>query len=348
MLFESRSFWHAKSFEFANEYEDAFAVGDHGVAAVADGVSSAIFSRDWAQILTTAVVEQPPDLTDGDGFRTWLAERRSQWSRAIDFTKLDWMKRQKLQQVGGAYCTLLWAEFYPWQDADDAYGENSPARFLMRCFAVGDSCLFHIRDGQLVHKFPLEAVEQFAEDPITICSVNRNRDHLLEFQTLEDVCRAGDFVFLTSDALAKWIYQTLEAEEPVDWEAFWNMTPEQWNRCVAELRDLPTGRRMRVDDTTLVMLRMGGPVELAEESKETGFFLAMPQEEGEQAAPEATELAAVAEGPTETEGPVEVVEATDALDSAELAPVAAPEPVSPDEEEESTVDDEETMDGGRI
>jgi hypothetical protein len=138
----------------------------------------------------------------------------------------------------------------------------------MRCFAVGDCCLFHIRDGQLLRRFPLETLDEFAQDPITICSVNRNHDHLLEFHTLEDICRAGDLLFVTSDALAKWMYQELDAETPVDWNGFWNMTEDDWNQRVAALRDLPAERRMRVDDTTLVMLRLGQPVPAGEPSSE--------------------------------------------------------------------------------
>ncbi len=264
MLFESRSFWHAKSLEFALEYEDAFEVGDNGVVAIADGVSSAIFSRAWARILTSAVVEQSPNLSDAEGFRNWLAQRRAEWLQSIDLTKLTWMQRQKLQQVRGAYSTLLWAEFFPWQEADSPPDSNGPLRFLLRSFAVGDCCLFHIRDGQLLRRFPLETVDEFAEDPITICSVNLNHDHLLEFHTLEDICLAGDMVFLTSDALAKWIYQELEADRPVAWDEFWNLTEDDWNQRVADLRDLPSDCRMRVDDTTLVMLRLGPAVTVQE------------------------------------------------------------------------------------
>ena len=46
MLFQARTFWIAKDAEHANEYEDAFELdGERGIAAIADGVSAAIFSR---------------------------------------------------------------------------------------------------------------------------------------------------------------------------------------------------------------------------------------------------------------------------------------------------------------
>lgn len=252
MLFESRSFWHPKDTEFPGDYEDAFQVAEHGIVAIADGVSSAIFSRQWADILTRAVVETPPDLADGEAFQKWLADNRAAWRNSIDVARLSWMQRQKLQQVGGAYAALLWVELYP----DAAVVAEQPASFRLRCFAVGDCCLFHIRNGELLRKFPLETVKDFDKDPITIPSFNNNCDHLLEFQALEDICQSGDLMILTTDALAKWMYQQLEAEQPVDWEEFWSISSEAWTERVAALRALPPDGRMRVDDTTLVMLRM--------------------------------------------------------------------------------------------
>jgi hypothetical protein len=269
MLFESRSFWHAKSLEFAKEYEDAFAVGNNGVVALADGVSSAIFSGEWARILTSAVVKEPPDLSDAESFPNWLAACRAQWLQTLDLSKLDWPRRQKLQQVGGAYSTLLWTEFFPWSDAEETPETEGGSRYRMRCFAIGDCCLFHVRDGRLLRRFPLETVEEFASDPITICSVNRNRDHLLEFQILDDICLAGDLVFLTSDALAKWLYLELDAQSSVDWNGFWEMSEEDWRERVAVLRELSSDCRMRVDDTTLIMLRLGTSVPSEESACET-------------------------------------------------------------------------------
>ena len=254
MLFESRVLWHPKDLAFANEYEDSFAIEDRGIVAVADGVSSAIFSRQWSDILTRAVVEQPPDLQDGAGFQNWLVELRAQWRQAVDLNKLNFFQRQRLQQVGGGFSTLLWVELYPMEPVE---GEGGSEKYLLRCFAIGDCCLFHLRDGQLLHKFPLDDLKEFDAPPVTIGSVDTQTDHLLEFSNLEEVCLPGDELILSSDALAQWIYRCLEAEEPVDWEKFWEISEDDWHAEVAFLRDLPSDRRMRVDDTTVVLLRLG-------------------------------------------------------------------------------------------
>lgn len=245
MQFESRTYWHPKDVDFPREYEDSFSVGEHGVVAIADGVSSAIFSRQWADILTRAVTEGVPDLADGETFQSWLVDVRRDWSDAIDFSKLSFFQRGKLQQAGGAYSTLLWLEFFPSAEValhqDD--GANASDEVAYRCYAIGDCCFFHVRDGELLRKFPLETVAQFEEDPITICSVNRNRDHMLEFDMVDDTCCRGDLLILASDALAKWWYQRLANEEPIDWKALWEMSSEDWSERVSELRSLPQEQR---------------------------------------------------------------------------------------------------------
>ena len=102
MISEARTLWLPKDIGFINEYEDAYAVdAERGLAAVADGVSSAIFSRQWAQILTSGLIESPPDMTNGASFSEWLAGLRAAWDDSIDMASLNWREKQKLQLVGG-------------------------------------------------------------------------------------------------------------------------------------------------------------------------------------------------------------------------------------------------------
>ena len=290
MLFQSRCFWHPKDREFAAEYEDAFRVGEHGVVAVADGVSSAIFSRQWSNILTQGVIDSPPDLSNDQAFAAWLADRREAWKESIDFSQLGFFQKQKLQEVGGAYSTLLWIELRP------PLVEDESAEIELYGRAIGDCCMFIVRDGELACKFPLELAEEFDADPLTICSVNRNRDHLLDFESVEFACHPGDLIVLASDALAKWAYQRLEAEEDVDWDEFWSMSAEEWQGRVASLRELPHGERMRVDDTTVVMLRLSSSADLIDANlgpsahQIIGVEAAAPEElEGNQAGAEPLE-----------------------------------------------------------
>jgi serine/threonine protein phosphatase PrpC len=247
MRFESRSFWIAKDLEDPQYYEDAFELdADRGMAAIADGVSSAIFSGLWARLLTQAATQQPPDQADPAGLQTWLAPLREAWWAGIDTGNLAWHQRAKM--VDGAMSTLLWVALAP------TAGENgTPAGYSLRAKAVGDCCLFHLRDGRSLRSFPVTNSAEFDLLPAALGSIDRRQDHLLEFQTLEDVCLPGDMLVLCTDALGLWAMERCEAGEPVDWGRYWDMAADQWQEEVVALRQ---DRQLRYDDTTLVLLRI--------------------------------------------------------------------------------------------
>lgn len=258
MISESRALWLPKDAGFSNEYEDAYDVNERrGIAAVADGVASAIFSRKWAQLLTRAIVQNPPDMHENSAsFKEWLTDLRSAWADSIDMTGLKWHERQKLQQVGGAYCTLIWLELFPAKDAQRQ--DDQEERLDFQSFALGDCCLFHVRNRQILANFPMENPEAFRLDPLTVCSVDRNRDHLLTFKTLTGTCRQGDMIALVSDALAEWYIKQIEGEQLILWDEFWEMNQEQFLERVTFLRE---DHQMRYDDTTLLLLKIGPTVE---------------------------------------------------------------------------------------
>jgi hypothetical protein len=234
-------------------------------------VSSAIFSRQWARLLTQAAVERTPNLYESAEFQEWLAGLRQEWLAEINIPALGWSQKQKLQQVGGAFATLLWIELYPLETlAEDQTAAPGPAPFRLRSFALGDSCLFHLRDGQFLKSFPIETAAEFELDPQSLCSANLNRDHLLEFKAIDEECRAGDLLVLCTDAVAKWAMTLYEAGQAPVWDAYWTLAEEDWRDEISGLR---RAGLMRYDDTTLVLVRVGPPrVELREDAPEEPAF----------------------------------------------------------------------------
>ena len=90
MRFRSHQCWFPKEAETPQDYEDASAHSEKlGRAVIADGVSTAIFSRTWARLLTRTSVTTPPNTGDSeeqmreDALRlakqskAWAAENRA-------------------------------------------------------------------------------------------------------------------------------------------------------------------------------------------------------------------------------------------------------------------------------
>ena len=252
MRFESRVFKLAKDAEHPEENQDASGTdAARGIAAIADGVAAGIFAGQGARLLNQAAVAEPPDPGDKDDFAAWLAERRDQWNAQIDVSQLAWFQKPKLRD--GAFSTLLWVVITPIDESDRQ--PQDPWR--LRAFAVGDSCLFHVRRSELLRTFPIEKAEELEADPVVIGSVNLNRDELLEFQSFEALCRPGDWLVLSTDAVADWALRRREAGDLPDWADYWTKTEAAWQEEVTALR---SDRQMRYDDATLLLLRVSDGV----------------------------------------------------------------------------------------
>jgi len=248
MPFQARIFRLPKDVEHPDEYQDAYAVDpEGGIAAVADGVASAIFSGQWAEMLVEAVLADTPDPDDAETFAGWLEQRRRAWSESIDVSGLAWFQKAKLPL--GAFSTLVWVRVAPMEEErEGAFGA-----YRLQAYAIGDSCLFQVRGGELVRMFPTLEAEQFAADPLVLGSVDLNRDRLQQFVTLDETCYDDDLLVLCTDAIAEWAVRMAEAGTPPDWQRYWRMTHVQWEEEVAALRH---ERQMRYDDHTMLLLRV--------------------------------------------------------------------------------------------
>jgi hypothetical protein len=250
LRFETRLFTLAKDPDLPGAYQDAACIdSERHMAAIADGVSSALFSGPWAAILAEAVVADNPNPGDAGEFADWLRHQRARWAATIDTGSLAWFQKAKLPQ--GAFSTLLYARVCEVEES--RAGLFGGYRLL--AFALGDSCLFQVRGDELVRSFPLAASAQFEDNPMVLGSVDLKRDHLLEFAFLDEMCYPGDELILCTDAVAEWAVRCYESGEPPVWSDFWHMAEEDWQSGVAWLRQ---ERQMRIDDATMLLVRVGG------------------------------------------------------------------------------------------
>jgi hypothetical protein len=182
------------------EYEDASAGDpDNGRFAVADGASEASFAGSWARGLVEAFVSTP-----GKPWQdfTWLTDVRRNWSKEVDQLSLPWYAETKRDE--GAYATLVGLALR--QPVADKGG-------TWRAVAVGDACLFHIRQGRLLASFPLTASAEFANNPPLIGSRPGPQDARGGlWEQGHGRWQPNDRFLLMTDALAQWFLRQTETE----------------------------------------------------------------------------------------------------------------------------------------
>ena len=250
-----RRLWLAKAGNRPEECEDASRVvypqriGAAGRrlarAAVSDGASESAFAGEWANALTNAFASRPPDLSGltEDAFNAWLAPAQDDWHSDVPWDRLPWHGEAKAR--AGAFATLLGLTVGAAPDGSH--------RLSWQAMAVGDSCLFIVRDDRLWLSFPLEDAAEFDNNPALVCSNPANAGELgEELRSQSGSCAAGDIFILATDALACWfLARNAAGERP--WETLLALDSSEWDDWVGEQRQAGS---MRNDDTTLVVIKV--------------------------------------------------------------------------------------------
>src|SRR5947209_17840999 len=125
-----------------DECQDASAADPvRGRFAVADGATESVYAGEWARLLVDAFVggEAAPF------WPTWLPPVQARWEEAIrpaaGAPPRPWYMEEALSR-GGAFATFLGLALEP--------NADGPALWKWEAHAVGDSCLFLVRRGELL------------------------------------------------------------------------------------------------------------------------------------------------------------------------------------------------------
>lgn len=222
----------------AEEWEDAFCFDPgQGRFCVADGASESSFSATWARLLAEGFVARPPD---GSTLRDWLRPLQDEWARGTKGRALPWYAEEKARS--GAFSSILGFCLEP----DDR---------AWRALAVGDSCLFSVRENRLAASFPLSRSAEFHSRPMLLSSADRaNAGIATAVRETEGLARPGDLMLLMTDALAAWFLAEAELRRR-PWALLERIaTQEEFETFVDLMR---AGRSMRNDDVTLLKIEVG-------------------------------------------------------------------------------------------
>jgi hypothetical protein len=199
-----KAFWRPKHGNSEAEYEDAFwlPTGSPLPAcetirlAVADGATETLYANLWAKLLVRSYGKcgHPVDFLDPA-----LQRIRGVWKKCVHQRPLPWYAEAKVQM--GAFSSLLGLSV-----TKANAGDASPGTWIAH--AVGDSCLFHIREDKCLAAFPLKTSGEFSSRPALLSSSPASRP--CPSFTTDGCWKAGDVFFLMTDALACWFLAALE------------------------------------------------------------------------------------------------------------------------------------------
>lgn len=215
------------------EYEDAFWPVDSLCAevplfriSVADGATETSFAALWARQLVRSYCRG--EVQRGERYLTRL---RDTWLRQVSARPLPWYAEEKVR--AGAFSSFLGL---------------TVAEGGWNAMAVGDSCLFQVRDGRCVVAFPLDASAAFSSRPVLLCS--RPGAVAVPCERRSGQWEAGDMFVLMTDALAAWGLGR-EEEGEAAWDVLARADVEEITSLVERERSIG---RLRNDDVTIVSL----------------------------------------------------------------------------------------------
>ncbi|MFC4033434.1 protein phosphatase 2C domain-containing protein [Streptomyces polygonati] len=212
----------------ADDGEDACGFDEGaGLAVVCDGAGSQFASREWARCLVRRFIAEPEPLLYGDP-AAWVTAAGADWRAGLDLHAAGDRVRRAANGGSGATIAAVRAT-------------TSPGGHLLDVSAVGDTCVYVVRDGRPHFAHPIAVSGEFPARPplVTTWDTDPPARASLELRT-------GDTVILATDATARWA-----ATRPAgDWEKLVRLT-------IAHLADLLTRRRDRgeIADDDLTLLR---------------------------------------------------------------------------------------------
>jgi hypothetical protein len=224
------------------EWEDCAGCSDGDPAryVVVDGATEAYDAVRWVRGLVESFLgldgSAPPALTP-DGLDTWFGRMQRVWLDEAPAGFASVFEERKFRE-SGSLATFVGCE------VRDLGGEPT-----WSAAAIGDSVLFHLRDGRLIDQLPRLAVEDFGLNPGGVSTQPDRRGQMraaLRFG--RGRLRVGDQLLMATDALAEWLIRTARTD-PGCWRAVAAIGhPADFARFVRRER----ADRLKNDDVTLL------------------------------------------------------------------------------------------------
>jgi hypothetical protein len=212
---------------------------------VVDGATEAYDSIRWVGQLVDSFLGVEPDggspALTGAAMDEWFGLMQDRWVRTAPARFASIFEERKFRE-DGSFATLLGCEIRGLDGSRPAWA----------AVALGDTVLFHVRDGAVVAQFPSLGADDFGLNPDGVFTQPSARDRMRSALLLaEGRMAVGDRLYLATDALADWMVRT---EDELLWRTLDRLDhPILFRRLVADRRR--TGE-MKNDDVTLLRVQL--------------------------------------------------------------------------------------------
>jgi hypothetical protein len=261
------TFWLPKSGSTVEEYEDASWVGPNGSPvgercgryirlAVSDGASESMLASRWARHLAASFgqARASPPRTTANAAQS-LADAVGGWEEVVSKyimerdrrgSPIQWYEEPGLAR--GAFATLLVVELRAPLAADEYRG-------TWRAIALGDSCIFQVRDEQLIASFPVTEPNAFGYSPPLVPSKPADPQAVIRrMMRYRGDWQSGDSFYAATDALAAWFLRSVHTGQR-PWEILRDLGTDAGPSSFAEwVMECRAAGAMQNDDVTLVRI----------------------------------------------------------------------------------------------
>jgi hypothetical protein len=233
-----RAFALPKEGHKPDEYEDAFAA-KLGRFAIADGASESSFACLWAKLLVEGFVGSKETKVT----QSWLNPLRQRWGTEVDGIDLEWYGEEK--RLLGAFATFLGLILKKPRN-----GRNG----RWKAIAIGDSCLFQVRQDQLIHIFPVRRSGDFGNRPLLLGSRSASGKGVISLAKLQiGKWKSGDRFLLMTDALAEWFLRRHEKQHK-PWQSLVRCLDQANAGLTGFVEQLRNEKEIKNDDVTLLVI----------------------------------------------------------------------------------------------
>jgi hypothetical protein len=243
LSFHTRQFLLPKRGYDASECEDAIGI-DNGSRrfAIADGATEAFFARNWAGRLASNWVKKSAGLLTPEEFRSWVGVEGQTLHDSWNELSLAWYAEEKARTGSFAAFVGLQLEL-----------EVEPPRWS--AIALGDACLFHLRNGEINQALPLMRSEDFNAAPVLVPSDST----VLETAWEKTVVASGevepdDSFVLLSDAAAAWYLMLVETKDEGRFRFDKLLTADRKSDLVKLFDEERDAGRIKNDDIAIVRI----------------------------------------------------------------------------------------------